>query len=74
MLSPPNLLVYFAEDLPGCLCVEESDDDPGVLPLEVGHRCGGVQQEALARGDVNALVLGSKFKVFQGLQWQQSAG
>ena len=37
-----HLLVNFAEDFSGGFGVEEADDDPRVLPLQVRHGRSGV--------------------------------
>jgi len=64
------LFVGFAEDLPGGLGVEEADDDPRVLPLQVGHGGLRVPQETLPGGYVDPGELSSGLQVIQGLKWK----
>ena len=62
------LFVGFAEDLSRGLGVKESDDDPGVLPLQVGDGRLRVPQEALAGRDVDPGKLGPSLEVVQRLE------
>ena len=63
------LFVCFTEDLSRGLCVKKADDDPRVLPLQVGHGRLRVSEEALAGGDVDSGKLRPGLEVIQSLKW-----
>ena len=63
-----HLFIDLAQDLPGRLDVEQPHNDPGVLPLEIGHRGRRISEERLTRRDLDALALGLGLKVVEGLE------
>ena len=65
-----HVLEDLAEHLPGGLDVEEADDDPGVLPLQVRDGCARVPQETLPDVDRHPGALGAELEVVQGLEKQ----
>ena len=62
------LLVSFTEDFSCCLGVEETNDDSGVLSLEIGNSGFRVAQKTLSSRDVNPGQLGSSLQIVQRLK------